>query len=65
MPYRQFDWRRHDFMVDSPQWGRLRRGDRSVKKYDFWIPVMRMSIYLIASFVILAGIILFVTWLDR
>jgi hypothetical protein len=34
------------------------------RKFDFWIPVVRMSIYLIASLAILAGIIVLATWLD-
>jgi hypothetical protein len=32
--------------------------------FDFWMPVLRMSVILISSILALVGIVLFTTWLD-
>ncbi len=39
--------------------------ERNEDQSNFWIPVMRMSIYLVLGLAILVGIVLFSTWLDR
>jgi len=37
---------------------------QSHQKFDFWIPVVRMSAFLIASLAILASIIMLAAWFD-